>query len=555
MPVTTSTEYGRSKIFWPDFQHQGGSTLHQKVVGSFASDYGVTQISNSLPSKWIGSITLADLASQTVTHNFTLALAELKVFIWISNVLQTPAQVSANFTITQSSTAAISIQNTSGSSKTFNVMVVAYPAIAKAGGVVHVEQGTGKGLDTEAAGDLYIGETNAGTIYLGRTGQNIVLQNTAQITKKATLGNASTYLGTSTYHQVYGSIVASRASGSNFLQAAGIEGFRLSANLYSDGTTKAISTTTGATNLLLDRAATSSTTVYQLQTNTTAQTADTAVAGTTTTIHSILASGVQTIGPASSDEALSHIINGSIAIKTAITGFDGTTNNRRYIGNNHSSLLWSNLSGGATTGMLIYAGGYNDGTTNKRSGANLTAARLQVLTRSAATDAAISIQTDPSISHAADSTASFSDVLTITSQGATTIGPSSANVLHKLQGYTDMGGQSAIAATFSPRMSGKSITSLANNGTQTFSTGSQLAGMLMVQDNGANFALFQIRGGVNATVELLDPQSVFSATSGTASSTNIYWNGTAYEIENKTGSSNNYLLWCIAYNGDTGALT
>lgn len=126
--VTTSTEYGRGKIFWPDFAHEGGTTLHSKVVGTFADKYGVETISDYLSHVWYGATTLSNSATQNFVHNYGLAVGELIVGIWESGVLQTSAQIAANYTIAQVSTSTISVTNISGGSKTFDIGIKPYHA-------------------------------------------------------------------------------------------------------------------------------------------------------------------------------------------------------------------------------------------------------------------------------------------------------------------------------------------------------------------------------------------------------------------------------------------
>mgnify|MGYP000859771005 CR=1 FL=1 len=55
-------------------------------------------------------------------------------------------------------------------------------------------------------------------------------------------------------------------------------------------------------------------------------------------------------------------------------------------------------------------------------------------------------------------------------------------------------------------------------------------------------ACFVCRGGIHATLEAFDPSGVFSATADTASSTNVYWDGSRYEIQNKTGATRDYAI-------------
>lgn len=118
----TTTAVGRAQLPHPDLNYDtddGGTQLHDALASIW------TSVSNHLPSRWTGDITLANTATTTVTHNFNLAIAKLKVIIFESGTQLTAAQVTAAYTIAQVSVNAISIQNTSGGPKTFQAMIFA----------------------------------------------------------------------------------------------------------------------------------------------------------------------------------------------------------------------------------------------------------------------------------------------------------------------------------------------------------------------------------------------------------------------------------------------
>lgn len=58
-------------------------------------------------------------------------------------------------------------------------------------------------------------------------------------------------------------------------------------------------------------------------------------------------------------------------------------------------------------------------------------------------------------------------------------------------------------------------------------------------------AIYLLRGGFAAVSEVSDPLNLFSPTAGTATSTNVYWSAgnSRYEIENKTGFTQNYSIF------------
>lgn len=89
---------------------------------------------------------------------------------------------------------------------------------------------------------------------------------------------------------------------------------------------------------------------------------------------------------------------------------------------------------------------------------------------------------------------------------------------------------------------------IANAGTYDFPNGSTPRGFLFITSEADNAtAIFQLRGGTGSTSEVSDPVGLFSAVSGTATSTNVFWNaGTnAYRIENNRGGSRTYELVLI----------
>jgi hypothetical protein len=72
----------------------------------------------------------------------------------------------------------------------------------------------------------------------------------------------------------------------------------------------------------------------------------------------------------------------------------------------------------------------------------------------------------------------------------------------------------------------------------------ETAGILTVLDNEYFAAQFLICGTNGTTREISDPFGVFSATAGTATSTNVYWSAgnSRYEIQNNRGVSRNYKI-------------
>ena len=107
------------------------------------------------------------------------------------------------------------------------------------------------------------------------------------------------------------------------------------------------------------------------------------------------------------------------------------------------------------------------------------------------------------------------------------------------------------SGTGSMQIQTRDIASLANNGTAQLvnATGDQFGMVLVIDANNGHMALFTLRGAAHATQEVSDPGAVYSATAGTAASTNVYWSGanSRYEIENKIGSTQTYHVIFFSY--------
>ena len=80
---------------------------------------------------------------------------------------------------------------------------------------------------------------------------------------------------------------------------------------------------------------------------------------------------------------------------------------------------------------------------------------------------------------------------------------------------------------------------LADTATFDFHGGARLSVLILTMSSDNAMAMYLCRGGTGATVELLDPQTLFTNTLGTAASFNIGWNAgtSSYRLENKRGAS------------------
>ncbi len=79
--------------------------------------------------------------------------------------------------------------------------------------------------------------------------------------------------------------------------------------------------------------------------------------------------------------------------------------------------------------------------------------------------------------------------------------------------------------------------SLASDGVVALSTLTTLTNgiLFIVNKSAGQSAIFILRGGINATIEALDPSSAFSGTKDTGSSINVYYDG-GYKIQSKNGA-------------------
>lgn len=113
----TTSPYGRALVQWPDLGSPAGAPLHAEVTN------GISFLSNNLVGRWSGSQPITASGSFLFTHNFDLALTSLRVRLFEAGVELSEAQVTAGFTIVQTSIDAITITNTGGVSRTIEVYV------------------------------------------------------------------------------------------------------------------------------------------------------------------------------------------------------------------------------------------------------------------------------------------------------------------------------------------------------------------------------------------------------------------------------------------------
>jgi hypothetical protein len=117
MTVTTSTEYGRAKIAWPDFNHEGGVALHGKVTD------GVEALSDHLDSRFMTEASLAPVAVRSFVHNMNATASGLEIVVYVAGVKQTPQDQKKKYPITFTDANTIEITNNSGSAALLSAVV------------------------------------------------------------------------------------------------------------------------------------------------------------------------------------------------------------------------------------------------------------------------------------------------------------------------------------------------------------------------------------------------------------------------------------------------
>jgi hypothetical protein len=117
MAVTTTTNYGRAQVAWPDFAHEGGSALHTKLVN------GIKKLSDNLICRYSGDQTVANAAFFDFTHDLDMAIEDLDIQIYEGDKRISVEDKTKGYAISQLSVNQIRIANQSGGSKTFYALV------------------------------------------------------------------------------------------------------------------------------------------------------------------------------------------------------------------------------------------------------------------------------------------------------------------------------------------------------------------------------------------------------------------------------------------------
>ena len=117
MGVTTTTNYGRAQVAWPDFAHEGGTALHTKIVN------GIKKLSDDLICRYTGDQTVANAGQFDFTHDLDMAIEDLDIQIYESDKKISVEDKTKNYAISQLSVNQIRIANQSGGSKTFYALI------------------------------------------------------------------------------------------------------------------------------------------------------------------------------------------------------------------------------------------------------------------------------------------------------------------------------------------------------------------------------------------------------------------------------------------------
>ena len=72
MPTTT-TDYGKQNISWPDLGYEAGAGLHSAITAS------IEVLSDQINSKWSGEVTIPAAGSVQIRHGLNCALAQLLI--------------------------------------------------------------------------------------------------------------------------------------------------------------------------------------------------------------------------------------------------------------------------------------------------------------------------------------------------------------------------------------------------------------------------------------------------------------------------------------------
>lgn len=118
MGITTSSNYGRINVAWPDFAHEGGTALHAKITN------GIKKLSDNIDCRYSGLQTLANTDTFDLVHDFNLSLDQLQVEIYESNARLASEAKGRGYLITEVNANTIRIQNVSGGSKTFYALAL-----------------------------------------------------------------------------------------------------------------------------------------------------------------------------------------------------------------------------------------------------------------------------------------------------------------------------------------------------------------------------------------------------------------------------------------------
>lgn len=166
MPTTT-TDYGRQEVAWPDLGYDPGASLHGAITNAIGF------LSDNITARWSGTQSIAAGASKDVIHNFDASLPNIKVFVVESGVVLSKADQIASYTISSVDANTVRITNNTGGIKTVDLYI--YPS--------HLNirsEDLDPAIDLDTTGKLSIGGRFASSqIASGATGSSQTLPDPA----------------------------------------------------------------------------------------------------------------------------------------------------------------------------------------------------------------------------------------------------------------------------------------------------------------------------------------------------------------------------------------
>lgn len=154
MPTTT-TDYGKQNISWPDLGYEAGAGLQSAITGSIAV------LSDQINSKWSGSVTIPAAGVVQLAHNFNMAATEL-IVRFVESGAELLEGADTDFAVAEVDVNTISVTNNDAVSRTVEFYV--FPKLSLRGtdidpGTNIVITGNITAQDVTVNGDLTVNGT------------------------------------------------------------------------------------------------------------------------------------------------------------------------------------------------------------------------------------------------------------------------------------------------------------------------------------------------------------------------------------------------------------